>query len=171
MYNKPEFIGLWYGLSKLGVISALINTNLKSQSLIHSIKIANPKVVIYDAEFEEALVQVKSELNDMDIIKQGGDSSNVPTLEGLLKPHSDDFIQLEKLLDLYPNVIVLSDEVYEYITFENHHISVHHREKLRDRSVSISSFGKSFHITGWKIGYVVASEYLMKEIKKVHQFK
>lgn len=81
-----------------------------------------------------------------------------------------DFIQLEKLLDLYPNVIVLSDEVYEYITFENHHISVHHREKLRDRSVSISSFGKSFHITGWKIGYVVASEYLMKEIKKVHQF-
>lgn len=82
----------------------------------------------------------------------------------------NDFLQLEKLLDLYPNVIVLSDEVYEYITYENRHISVHHREKLRDRSVSISSFGKSFHITGWKIGYVVASEDLMKEIKKVHQF-
>lgn len=82
----------------------------------------------------------------------------------------NDFLQLEKLFDLYPNVIVLSDEVYEYITFENRHISVHHREKLRDRSVSISSFGKSFHITGWKIGYVVASEDLMKEIKKVHQF-
>lgn len=82
----------------------------------------------------------------------------------------NDFLQLENLFDLYPNVIVLSDEVYEYITFENRHISVHHREKLRDRSVSISSFGKSFHITGWKIGYVVASEDLMKEIKKVHQF-
>jgi len=82
----------------------------------------------------------------------------------------NDFLQLEKLLDLYPNIIILSDEVYEYITFEKNHISVHHCEKLRDRSVSISSFGKSFHITGWKIGYVVASEDLMKEIKKVHQF-
>lgn len=82
----------------------------------------------------------------------------------------NDFLQLEKLVDLYPNLIVLSDEVYEYITFENKHISVHHREKLREKSVSISSFGKSFHITGWKIGYVIASEHLMKEIKKVHQF-
>ena len=82
----------------------------------------------------------------------------------------NDFLQLEKLLDLYPNVIVLSDEVYEYITFENKHISVNQREKLYNRSVIVSSFGKSFHITGWKIGYLVAPEYLMKEIKKVHQF-
>jgi len=82
----------------------------------------------------------------------------------------NDYLQLEKLLDLYPNVIVLSDEVYEYITFENKHISVNHREKLRDRSVIVSSFGKSFHITGWKIGYLIAPEHLMNEIKKVHQF-
>jgi methionine aminotransferase len=84
--------------------------------------------------------------------------------------NENDFIQLEKLLDLYPNVIVLSDEVYEYITFENKHISVHQRVKLRDRSISVSSFGKSFHITGWKIGYLIAAELLMNEIKKVHQF-
>lgn len=82
----------------------------------------------------------------------------------------NDFVQLEKLLELYPKVLVLSDEVYEYITFENKHISIHHREKLRDRSVSVSSFGKSFHITGWKIGYLIAPEHLMIEIKKVHQF-
>ena len=82
----------------------------------------------------------------------------------------NDFIQLERLLDLYPNIIVLSDEVYEYITFENKHISVHHRPKLWDRSIVVSSFGKSFHITGWKIGYLIASEYLMSEIKKVHQY-
>ncbi|KAB1155050.1 methionine aminotransferase [Flavobacterium luteum] len=81
-----------------------------------------------------------------------------------------DYIQLEKLLDLYPNVILLSDEVYEYITFENKHISIHQREKLWHRSVSVSSFGKSFHITGWKIGYLIATEQLMIEIKKVHQF-
>jgi len=82
----------------------------------------------------------------------------------------NDYLQLEKLLDLYPNIIILSDEVYEYITFENKHISVNHREKLRDRSVIVSSFGKSFHITGWKIGYLIAPEHLMNEIKKVHQF-
>ncbi len=81
-----------------------------------------------------------------------------------------DFIQLEKLLELYPDVILLSDEVYEYITYEQHHISVNTRIKLRDKSVIISSFGKSLHITGWKIGYAIAPEYLMREIKKVHQF-
>lgn len=82
----------------------------------------------------------------------------------------NDFLQLEKLLELHPKVLVLSDEVYEYITFENKHISIHHREKLRDRSVIVSSFGKSFHITGWKIGYLIAPEQLIIEIKKVHQF-
>ncbi len=82
----------------------------------------------------------------------------------------NDFIQLEHLLIAYPNLLVLSDEVYEYITFEQLHISVHHRPKLWNRSISISSFGKSFHVTGWKIGYVIGPEYLIKEIKKVHQF-
>lgn len=81
-----------------------------------------------------------------------------------------DFLQLENLVEAHPNLLVLSDEVYEYIRFEQPHISVHQRQKLRDRSISISSFGKSFHITGWKIGYVIAPENIMKEIKKVHQF-
>jgi len=81
-----------------------------------------------------------------------------------------DFLQLEKILDLYPNVIVLSDEVYEYITFENQHISVHQRPKLVDKCISVSSFGKSFHITGWKIGYLIAAAWMMDEIKKVHQY-
>jgi len=81
-----------------------------------------------------------------------------------------DFIQLEKLLDLYPDVILLSDEVYEYIAFERSHISINSREKLKNRGVIVSSFGKSFHITGWKIGYCIAPEHLMREIKKVHQY-
>lgn len=81
-----------------------------------------------------------------------------------------DFFQLEKLIDSFPNLLILSDEVYEYITFEQPHISIHHRPKLWNRSITVSSFGKSFHITGWKIGYVIAPEHLMKEIKKVHQF-
>ncbi|MDB0011385.1 methionine aminotransferase [Crocinitomicaceae bacterium] len=81
-----------------------------------------------------------------------------------------DFEQLENILDKYPNATLLSDEVYEYITFEEKHISVNTREKLRNRSVIISSFGKTFHITGWKVGYLVAPIDLMKEIHKVHQF-
>lgn len=81
-----------------------------------------------------------------------------------------DFLALEKLLEKYPEVILLSDEVYEHITFEQKHISVHSRPKLCNRSVVVSSFGKSFHVTGWKVGYLVSPEHLMKEIKKVHQF-
>jgi methionine aminotransferase len=81
-----------------------------------------------------------------------------------------DFEALEMLLEKYPNIVLLFDEVYEYITFEEKHISAHTREKLLNRCVMVSSFGKSFHVTGWKIGYLAAPEYLMKEIKKVHQF-
>ena len=81
-----------------------------------------------------------------------------------------DFEQLENILDKHPNVTLLSDEVYEYITFEEKHISVNTREKLRNKSVIVSSFGKTFHITGWKIGYLVAPKHLMIEINKVHQF-
>ncbi len=81
-----------------------------------------------------------------------------------------DFVALEKLLEKYPEVILLSDEVYEHISFEQKHISVHSRPKLCNRSVVVSSFGKSFHVTGWKVGYLVAPEHLMKEVKKVHQF-
>ena len=81
-----------------------------------------------------------------------------------------DFQALEILLEKHPNIILLSDEVYEYITFEENHISAHTRSNLLHRCVMVSSFGKSFHVTGWKIGYLVAPEFLMIEIKKVHQF-
>ncbi|WP_418262271.1 aminotransferase class I/II-fold pyridoxal phosphate-dependent enzyme [Flavobacterium faecale] len=81
-----------------------------------------------------------------------------------------DIETLENILDQNPDLLLLSDEVYEYITFEEKHISANSREKLRSRSIIASSFGKSFHITGWKIGYLIAPENLMHEIKKVHQF-
>jgi methionine aminotransferase len=81
-----------------------------------------------------------------------------------------DILQLELLMSKYPNTLLLSDEVYEFITFEKRHLSIHTRPALQDRSIVVSSFGKTFHITGWKIGYLVAPEPLMIEIKKVHQF-
>ena len=82
----------------------------------------------------------------------------------------EDMVELENLVQKNPKLLVLSDEVYEYITFENKHLSVNYSEILRARSIIISSFGKTFHITGWKIGYIVAPEVIMNEIKKVHQF-
>lgn len=84
--------------------------------------------------------------------------------------HQADFDSLIKIMDAFTDIILLSDEVYEYITFEQKHLSAHLQTKLVNRSIVISSFGKSFHITGWKIGYLIAAEHLMIEIKKVHQF-
>lgn len=81
-----------------------------------------------------------------------------------------DFQALEQLLDKYPKIRLLSDEVYEYITFEKKHISVNSIENLRKKSLIVSSFGKTFHITGWKVGYIIAPEVLLNEVKKVHQF-
>ncbi|MFN6092914.1 MAG: methionine aminotransferase [Bacteroidota bacterium] len=67
--------------------------------------------------------------------------------------------------------IVLSDEVYEHIIFDGEiHQSVARFENLKNRSVIVYSFGKTFHATGWKTGYCLAPEYLMKEFRKVHQF-
>lgn len=83
---------------------------------------------------------------------------------------SDDYASLIQLMEDNPNLLLLSDEVYEYITFELPHLSAHQNEILRQRAVVVSSFGKTFHITGWKVGYLVAPDTLMREIKKVHQF-
>lgn len=77
---------------------------------------------------------------------------------------------LVQLMNDFPNLLLISDEVYEFIHFETPHRSAHDHEVLRERSVIVSSFGKTFHITGWKVGYLIAPENLLKEIKKVHQY-
>ena len=81
-----------------------------------------------------------------------------------------DIIELEKLCDIYPQLIVLSDEVYEHIQFEGEHQSVLKSELLRSRSFVTYSFGKTFHVTGWKIGYTVAPAEYTEELRKTHQF-
>ena len=83
---------------------------------------------------------------------------------------NSDFESLETILDKHTQVLLLSDEVYEYISFKHAHISVNTRPKLRDKAIIASSFGKSLHVTGWKVGYLIAPKTVMNEIKKVHQF-
>ena len=82
----------------------------------------------------------------------------------------NDLLQLEKIV-LNKNIIVLSDEVYEHMTFDGAiHQSVARYKSLAAQSFIISSFGKTVHATGWKIGYVAAPKELMAEFRKVHQF-
>ena len=69
------------------------------------------------------------------------------------------------------NLIVVSDEVYEHLLFDGEqHCSVLQYPGLRERSFAVFSFGKTFHVTGWKTGYCVAAPELTTELRKVHQF-
>ncbi|MGH1334838.1 MAG: methionine aminotransferase [Aureispira sp.] len=69
------------------------------------------------------------------------------------------------------NILILSDEVYEHLVFdEQEHASILRYPALRERSLAVYSFGKTLHVTGWKLGYIVGDKALMKEFRKVHQF-
>ena len=69
------------------------------------------------------------------------------------------------------DILVLSDEVYEHMVYDGfRHESVCRHPELAARSFVVSSFGKTYHVTGWKIGYVAAPAALMHEFRKVHQF-
>ena len=69
------------------------------------------------------------------------------------------------------DILVVSDEVYEHIIFDDaQHESMARHEELAARSFIIGSFGKTYHITGWKVGYAVAPAALTTEFRKVHQF-
>ena len=84
--------------------------------------------------------------------------------------HPSDLQELENIV-AGTNIIVISDEVYEHIVFDDQqHQSVARYKRLADQSFIISSFGKTVHTTGWKIGYVAARKDLMTEFRKVHQF-
>ena len=81
---------------------------------------------------------------------------DISTLHAIVKKHS---------------VFILSDEVYEHILFNDlPHLSMARFPLLRERSIIVSSFGKTYHTTGWKLGYCLAPHYLMTEFRKVHQF-
>lgn len=82
----------------------------------------------------------------------------------------NDLMELQKLIT-GTNIIVISDEVYEHMAFDGKpHQSAARYDTLKQQSIIISSFGKTVHTTGWKIGYVAAPKELMVEFRKVHQF-
>lgn len=83
---------------------------------------------------------------------------------------ANDMQQLERITK-NTDIIIISDEVYEHILFDEYeHQGIARFPKLADRSFIVFSFGKTYHTTGWKMGYCLAPENLMKEFRRVHQF-
>lgn len=82
----------------------------------------------------------------------------------------DDLNKLAQLIQ-NKNIYVISDEVYEHITFDGReHLSLMTHPILKERTFVCGSFGKTFHVTGWKIGYCLAPSEMTHEFRKVHQF-
>lgn len=87
------------------------------------------------------------------------------------KIRSEDDLKTLDRLTRGTDILVLSDEVYEHLIFDGKvHQSVLRFPELYQRSLIVYSFGKTFHSTGWKVGYCVGPEALMREFRKVHQF-
>ena len=70
MENRPEYIATWLGLAKIGVTPALINYNLKQQSLVHTIQVSNCKSIIYGIELEKGMTQYKYKIRYIPISEQ-----------------------------------------------------------------------------------------------------
>ncbi len=82
----------------------------------------------------------------------------------------DDLIALETIVH-NTGIVIISDEAYEHIVFDGErHLSLASRPALASRTFVVASFGKTYHITGWKIGYVCAPPALSAELRKIHQF-
>lgn len=116
----------------------------------------------YQIDFA-ALAAVLNEKTRLVIIN----SPHNPTGSLITHEHLDQLAHVIRDYDCY----VLSDEVYERITFDNApHASVLAHPQLAARSFAVFSFGKTYHVTGWKVGYCVAPPELTAEIRKIHQF-
>lgn len=83
---------------------------------------------------------------------------------------AQDMITLEKLVE-NTDIMIISDEVYEHIIFDGvEHQSVARYPKLASRSFIVSSFGKTYHTTGWKMGYILAPERYSTELRRIYQY-
>jgi methionine transaminase len=134
-----------------------------------AVELAGGKAIFYNLEAPEFTVdwqKVKRLINQrtkMIVINTPHNPSGT-TLK------AEDMKALEKLIDR-SDIIIISDEVYEHIIFDGiEHQSVLRYQKLAERSFVIGSFGKTYHTTGWKVGYCIGPKNLMQEFRKIHQF-
>ena len=134
-----------------------------------SVEIAGGKCVVYTLEGEDFRIdwnQVKSMISPKTkmIIINSPHNPSATILD------DDDMTSLQNVVS-GTDVIIISDEVYEHLIFDGAmHKSVLKYPELCSRSLAVFSFGKTFHATGWKIGYITGPDYLMKEFRKIHQW-
>jgi methionine aminotransferase len=123
-------------------------------------------------------VQLNPEEFSINWVEVKGMISNKTKMIIINTPHNpsgriltrEDMLQLENILR-DTNILLISDEVYEHIIFDGEqHQSAALFPALAERAFITASFGKTFHNTGWKVGYCIAPKHLMEEFKKVHQF-
>lgn len=124
------------------------------------------EVVLTMPDFKIDWNEVKNLISDktkLIIINNPGNPSTVTLKDA-------DFEQLNQILK-DSDILLLSDEVYEHIVFDGaEFLSAARFPELKERTFLVASFGKLFHITGWKTGYCIAPEWLTNELRKVHQF-
>ncbi|KAL5288342.1 SLC27A4.2 family protein [Megaselia abdita] len=140
--NRPEFVGIWLGLSKIGVITPLINTNLKGPSLLHSVTIAKSAALIYGEAFTQSVEEISKDLPSNVATYQFNNENNKPVsgvakdLKTLLHSYSKDKVSKsadradhhDKLLYIYtsgttglPKAAVISHARYAFITSGIHY--------------------------------------------------
>jgi methionine aminotransferase len=147
----------------------VILTEPAYDSYAPSVELCGGKVVpirLYPPDFTINWDYFKSKINEKTRMIVINNPTN-PTGKTLKK---NDLRMLETITE-GSDILVLSDEVYEHLIYDGQaHQSVLRYPNLFKRSFAVYSFGKTFHATGWKVGYVVAPENLMIEFRKVHQF-
>jgi len=114
-------------------------------------------------------------LNTSDLESKITKSTKALILNNPMNPNGKVFTkeELTSIADLAikHNLIIISDEVYDHLVFEpNQHTSIQSLPGMRSRTVTISSAAKTFSVTGWKIGFALASEELTRRIRAIHQF-
>ncbi|WP_339916303.1 methionine aminotransferase [Yeosuana marina] len=124
-----------------------------------SIQLQHPQ---YNVDWEQVKEQINNRTKMIIINTPHNPSGSIFSKE--------DMLQLEAITE-GTDIVVLSDEVYEHIIFDSEkHQSACLFPDLKSRSFVVASFGKTFHNTGWKVGYCCAPKELMSEFRKVHQF-
>jgi len=120
------------------------------------------KLPDFRIDWDEVNKMVNSRTKMIIINSPHNPSGSILSLEGMER--------LNKLV-AGTNILILSDEVYEHLIYDGStHESLAKFPNLKERAIIISSFGKTYNATGWKLGYCLASESNTKEIRKIHQF-
>ncbi|WP_334124357.1 methionine aminotransferase [Empedobacter brevis] len=177
-YDFQHEINITSGASQaiFNVISTLIHPNDEVIIFEPAYDLYQPTVELFGGKIVPIQLTYPDYSIDFKVLKQKitnktkliiVNNPNNPTGRILIE---DDLKQFEQILK-DTNCYLLADEVYEHITFDGKpHHSFAQLNAVKDKIFIVGSFGKLFHITGWKIGYILAEKELMKEFRKCHQF-